>query len=743
MKNIENKIVHQAIIAFHKKNYSLALQLWKQASLIYGEKYFRLNIYITEKIIQSLIFNSEKSKENFTYNSTIDLGNSTTTELPSISVIIPTYIDNNYIYQCVNSVINQDYPCNKIKIIISVNGSKIDYYNKLCNKFSSNKMITVIYTSKKGSSAARNFAFQYVDTKYITYLDDDDYFTPRYIKELAIHDADNIDIICGRLIDYYEETDSFIYDTYINKVLEKSGGKISDNPLREASLLSSMCAKLYKKDFISTCSFLDEDLPHTEDIDFWVNNFQNIKKNLYICSAKSKEAYVRRIAGTSRSRPAEEKSFSFYITDRVKFIERFSKKLFTNLSIDHKRFILIKIDAQTNHMLKYYSSLSEEDKARALVIINKSNAAFLNKSKFGLAKGIAFCHNFSPFADASAYVATKRLSQISDLYGKNIYWNVLYANMHTRQRDDKFEIFFSRYQYAEKHIIGDKAYFNEKAQWEWGKKAFESVNSYKAEVIYSRSMWVGSHVAAYLYKKKFPNTKWYAEFSDPIYMGTDNRPRKNAKIYEKDLSFLNTFWKDIESIVMNTADIIIFTNNNQKKYMFAKNELLKKYDDKKYITISHPSLPNYYSKLIIQNYDLDKEQINIGFFGSIYMNRQLDDLFKLLERSNVYLHIFTSSDFSLFTDILQYKEKIKINKQISYFEFLNIASQMDYLYLNDINFSFEINPYLPSKITDYLITGTPILAKIVNNSPLSMIKHPNIIFINENNNCLNINLKKK
>lgn len=738
-------IVQQANIAFRKKDYALALALWRQAASELGEKNFSANISLTEKLLRSHAQTAGISQKNFP-NSTLDEQVVLSCkELPSVSIIIPTYKENEYIFHCIDSALNQLYPHGKIKIIISVNGTGIDYYNTLCEKYSSEHSIFIIYTSGKGLPAARNFAFQYVDTDYLTYLDDDDYFTPGYIKEMASHATDDIDIICGRLVDFHQDTNTFNDDTYINKVLEKSGGKVSDNPLKEASLLSSMCAKLYKKNFIASCLPIDEDLNHTEDVDFWVNNFQNISGNLYLCDSTSQEAYVRRIVGSSMSRPSQDKSFSFYITDRIKFIEKFSRKLFTNLSIEHKRFLLIKIDAQTNHMLKYFLNLPEKDKLRALEIINRSNAAFLNKSKFGLVRGIAFCHNFSPYADASAYVASKRLSQISYLHGQNIYWDVFCALMHTRQRDNNFEMFFARYQYAEKHIIGEKTYFNEKAQWEWGQKAFEAASALKANVIYSRSMWVGSHIAAYLYKQKYPDVKWYAEFSDPVYMGTDNEPRKYANTYDNELSFLNTFWKDIEFMVINTADTVIFTNKNQKLYMLSKNELLKNLSflEKRSITIGHPRLPSYYCSLIATRYHLNNSTINIGYFGSLYANRHIDDLFNFLKRPHTYLHIFTSSEnFILPDNYLQYKDRIKINKQVDYFEFLNIASKMDYLYLNDINFPYEINPYLPSKIADYLMTDTPIIAKVVPNSPLSYITHPNLIFLKDHESASCIQLKK-
>ena len=726
-------IIPQATEAFRKKNYTLALSLWKQASTTLGEKNFRANIQLAEKLSNN--FKLQSQQKNVP----------TWDNLPTISVIIPTYKNNEYIKQCINSVLHQDYPSSKIQIIISVNGSNIDYFISLLNEYSSRSNIHVIYTHLKGASAARNFALQYATGEYLAYLDDDDYFTPGYIREMACHSAEDIDIICGRLIDYHQDSNTFNSDTYVNRILENREAEISTNILKNASLFSTICLKLYKKKFILSCTALDEDLAHTEDVDFWVNNFQNISGKLYLCNPMSEEAYVRRVTSLSVSRPSEDNRFSFYITDRLKLIERFSRKVFSHLSLAHKRFILGKIDAQTKHMLNFFEKLSKNEQYRAVEMINRSNAAFLNKSKFGLVKGIAFCHNFSPYADASAYVAAKRLSQISAFYGQNIYWHVFCALMHTRQRDDNFEMFFARYQYAEKHIVGEKAYFNEKAQWEWGQKAFEAASSFKADVIYSRSMWAGSHVAAYLYKQKYPDVKWYAEFSDPIYMGTDNKERKYAKHYDDQLSFLNTFWKDIEFNVIDNADIVIFTNKNQKKYMLLENTLLKDATsiEEKSMCIGHPSLPSCYCKLNETNYQLDCSAINIGYFGSFYANRHINDFFAFLKQSNTYLHVFTSSENpTIPSEFAQYEDRIRINKQVQYFDFLNLASKMDYLYLNDINFPHDINPYLPSKITDYLITGTPVLAKIFPGSPLSEIKHPKLIFIQDNRDCLNIKLEK-
>lgn len=720
--------VQQAVIAFKKKDYPLALQLWRLAGAELGEKNFLANIRITEKILTS--YNAAKYGKTTIKNEELtDLKQNSYNNLPTVSVIITTYKDNEYIDGCISSVLKQDYPSGKIQIIVSVNGMEVEYYNRLCKKYSSQSSINVIYTSQKGLPVARNFALQYVTSDYLTYLDDDDYFTSGYIKEMAKHALGEADIICGKLINYFPDSNNFDHNTYINTVLKKNSGKTSTNILENASLFSSMWAKLYKKSFILSCCSIDEDLIHTEDIAFWVDNFQNITGKIYLCDSTSEEGYVRRLTASSMSRPSDDKSFSFYITDRVKLIERFSRKMFSNISIEHKHFILVKIDAQTKHMLNYFKALPQGSKQRALEIINRSNAAFLNKSKFGIIQGIAFCHNFSPYADASAYVACKRLTQISDLYGQNISWNVFCAPMQTRQRDNTFEMFFGRYQYTEKHIIGQKTYFNEKSQYEWGKQAFVATESLKADIIYSRSMWTGSHVAAYMYKKKYPETKWYAEFSDPIYLGTDYKMRAYAKYYENE-QYLNTFWRDIELYVFNLADVIIFTNANQKEFMLREHPSLHDTEPvrSKSIVMQHPTLPAYWKNLVISKYNLDTSAINIGYFGTFYPNRKGTAMLDLLKYSDVNLHIFTSEvQIDIPKEYARYKDRIYVNNFVGYFEYLNIASKMDYLYINDIDFIGDINPYLPSKLADYISVGTKIIAKINKNSPMDLLYHPNIV----------------
>jgi hypothetical protein len=97
----------------------------------------------------------------------------------------------------------------------------------------------------------------------------------------------------------------------------------------------------------------------------------------------------------------------------------------------------------------------------------------------------------------------------------------------------------------------------------------------------------------------------------------------------------------------------------------------------------------------------------------------------LLENDKVILHLFVQKPNELKS--LQLNPQICINRYVSHLEFLNIASKMDYLFLNDMDFEGQINPYQPSKLADYFASGTKIVAKINSGSPLSQIEHKNLI----------------
>lgn len=650
--------------------------------------------------------------------------------LPTITVAIPTYKRNNTLEGAVRSVLEQDYPADKLEIILSVNGAAEEYAAWLTKYYESEKRIRVVYTPVAGASAGRNYAKRFVHTEFVTYLDDDDYFTKGYLREMAKDITMNTSVVCGRLIDLLPDG-TLDQDTYMVKALKSAGAGVHATPWKLHSMFSGPCAKLYNvSQLLNVWGDFDESLKHTEDVVFWVENIYKPMGDVVACNGDSKEAYVRRKLDNSLSRPTGENAFAFYISDRIKLLERYAEGLLTEgRSLDYKHFVLGKIDACTNIMLRYFEGCSAEEKAKARKLIEESDCPFLNKSLFAERRAIAFCHNFSPAVDASAFVASKRLKQLNLYFGETMAWTVVCANMaQNRAQDAEWERFYAKYQYAEKRVVPGKVYFNEAAQISWAEQAFEMVKDEEVPYIYSRSMWAGSHVAALKYKEAHPATVWIAEFSDPLYMGTDDCVRKASKEYTGDQAYLNTFWKDLELAVFQKADQIIFTNENQRAYMLKHNPTDPSVDViAKSLVWQHPRLPAYYADIIPTGYTLNEANINIGYFGSFYKNRSTDAILTFLENPMVHLHIFTTVTPEMKKEMQAISNRIHLNPLVSHLEVLSISKEMDYLFLNDIQFPDDLTPYLPSKLADYLSVGTPVLALTYPNTPMSQMKNQMLI----------------
>jgi len=112
---------------------------------------------------------------------------------PLVSVVIPVYNVEQYIDECVESVINQTY--GNIEIII-VDDATMDGSGKKCDIWQKrDKRIKVIHKEKnEGLNKARMTGFEVSHGKYITFLDSDDFFHKDNIKSsletLLGNDAD-------------------------------------------------------------------------------------------------------------------------------------------------------------------------------------------------------------------------------------------------------------------------------------------------------------------------------------------------------------------------------------------------------------------------------------------------------------------------------------------------------------------------------------------------------------------------
>ena len=100
-----------------------------------------------------------------------------------ISVIIPVYNVEQYLRQCVDSVLAQTYQ--NIEIILVDDGST-DSSGDICNQYkNTDKRINIVHQKNAGLSEARNKGFDISNGKFITFIDSDDWIAPNFIECLV------------------------------------------------------------------------------------------------------------------------------------------------------------------------------------------------------------------------------------------------------------------------------------------------------------------------------------------------------------------------------------------------------------------------------------------------------------------------------------------------------------------------------------------------------------------------------
>lgn len=269
--------------------------------------------------------------------------------------------------------------------------------------------------------------------------------------------------------------------------------------------------------------------------------------------------------------------------------------------------------------------------------------------------------------------------------------------------------------------------------------------------IYSRSWYMANHFLAMEYKFKHPDVFWTAEFSDPVSRKMDGNLRMNkAAMVENDkyisklnskIAQLNQNFRPLENpnvsyfiaeyLTFIFADKIIFTNPNQCEIMLEiYDEEFRNFVMDKSVIIPHPTLDDEFYHLEEHEMELNSSDVNIAYFGNIYyISRHFEALFYAFDSLNhkykdkLKFHLFLNNDyyFKILINDLDIKDSITIRKPLRYFEFLNATTQFDVLLINDTITKdfYRINPYLPSKLSDYKGSHIDIWAIYENGSVLS------------------------
>ena len=102
-------------------------------------------------------------------------------DLPSVTIAIAAYNEEETISKTVDSITNSDYPKEKIEIIV-VNDGSTDNTAEVLEPYMDR--IVYIYKENGGQGSAVNAGIEAATGEYIGRVDDDDLFMPEKVEEI-------------------------------------------------------------------------------------------------------------------------------------------------------------------------------------------------------------------------------------------------------------------------------------------------------------------------------------------------------------------------------------------------------------------------------------------------------------------------------------------------------------------------------------------------------------------------------
>lgn len=170
-----------------------------------------------------------------------------------ISVIIPIYNVERYLFRCVDSVISQTYT--NLEIILVDDGST-DNSCSICDKYTTiDNRVKVIHKENGGLSDARNAGLKIAKGKYVTFIDSDDWIHPNYIEILfkdIIEKHSDIAIIENVVTQSDAPT---IISTFGSSVEMSSHEALARLFTKEENSFVVTWGKLYKKNLFNDVTF--------------------------------------------------------------------------------------------------------------------------------------------------------------------------------------------------------------------------------------------------------------------------------------------------------------------------------------------------------------------------------------------------------------------------------------------------------------------------------------------------------
>lgn len=307
-----------------------------------------------------------------------------------ISVIIPVYNAANTIEKCLSSLLNQSY---QSFVIYIINDGSTDDTKEVLKKYESNKKIKIINQSNVGVSSARNVALKYIRTKYVTFVDSDDYLDKNHLEHLIKgFKTRNVDMTISGVNHVDMNGNVLLTSDYRDGIYNK--GDILEKVIEEEGPQGYLWNKMFKTQIFHKYNLkLDSNLHMAEDLvlcvqyilkskntvitpyrDYNYVQVDNSLSNSIVIGQKNKSGYINFLEALEKVEKIIPKDYSqAYINirgrichtccDFLKMLELHGiddinlKKSLRKKAKEYKKYLFKSTDTNVKRKISYYLTI--------------------------------------------------------------------------------------------------------------------------------------------------------------------------------------------------------------------------------------------------------------------------------------------------------------------------------------------------------------------------------------------------
>lgn len=261
---------------------------------------------------------------------------------PLLSVIVPVYNVEDYLANCLDSIVNQSYQ--NLEIICVDDGSTDKSPEILKEYAAKDSRIVVIHQQNAGLAAARNTALDYAHGEYVAGVDSDDHITHDCYEKAIACFSEGVDmVVFGIKVDCSDPSEQEAKQKYFTIHLS---GHIKIDNSNLPKFLNNFWNKVYKRRIIEQyhlrfpngCWY--EDIPFTYRYLSIISDAYAIPDQMYVYLKRPGSIMAQTVAGHERALDilgVVEMVYEFYVQHGLwsKFmpqVKRLAHMAFTTLN---------------------------------------------------------------------------------------------------------------------------------------------------------------------------------------------------------------------------------------------------------------------------------------------------------------------------------------------------------------------------------------------------------------------------